>query len=82
MSAPLTEHRRRRLQEAVLATRGALAALEQGTARGDAQALALAGAALQEAGHLASRYARHLEGIAPVEPARNLSPRGGPRRAA
>lgn len=81
-AAHLSDHRRRKLQEAAVIARGAVTALEQGAKGDDPDALAVAGAALQDAGKLAARYARQLAGIERAEPARQLSPKGGPRRAA
>lgn len=79
---PLSDHRKRRLKEAAQVARGALALLDTATQTGDPDALAAAGAALQDAGRLASRYGRELGGIDAPQIADQLSPKGGPRRAA
>ncbi len=76
----LTEHRRRRLDEALRLARGAVRALEDGTRASDADGLTLAGQALQEAGKIAARQAAYLGDESPVEPARRLSPMQGGRR--
>lgn len=79
---PLTGHRRRKLAEAAQIARGALTLLESASTAEDADALAAAGAALQDAGRLASRYGRQLGGIETPQVADQLSPKGGRRYAA
>lgn len=78
----LTEHRRRRLDEALRLARGAVRALEEGAKASDPDGLTLAGQALQEAGKIAARQASYLGDVRPTEPARQLSPMRGRRAGA
>ncbi len=78
----LSEHRRRRLDEALRLARGAVRALEDGAKASDPDALTLAGQAMQEAGKVALRQAALLGDTTTAEPARRLSPMPGSRRPA
>lgn len=75
----LSDHRRRRLDEAVRVARAAVKVLEEGARAGEPDDLAMAGRALQDVGKLASRYAAELGDVARAEPARGLKPVGGRR---
>jgi len=71
--APLSKHRRERLDEALRLARGGLKSLELGTRTADADLLERAAAGLQEAGTIAAREAARLSEPDDPEPAGRTS---------